>query len=76
MRNIEDLLYKCDGSRDGIKYAVVIRAFMWLLWMHRNEVCFKGKVKTIALLASDVRALAFLWYKNRGKQVSDVQWDV
>ncbi|KAL4580407.1 hypothetical protein LXL04_016598 [Taraxacum kok-saghyz] len=52
IQHIDELIFKGVGGSDCSKYAAVTRAFMWLLWMHRNDVCFKGKGKPVAMLAT------------------------
>ena len=66
--SIDDLLNpQGHRGRDALNYEVTIRAFLWTIWLVRNEICFKGKVKCINQMYSDVRALSVFWLKHRGK---------
>ena len=64
--SIEDLLSKHgQRGRDAMKYEVLISAFLWNLWLLRNDICFNGKVKCIAQLYTDVMALFNFWMNHR-----------
>ncbi|KAL4560225.1 hypothetical protein LXL04_032375 [Taraxacum kok-saghyz] len=72
--NVDDLVMGHRGTAAD-RYEVVVHAFMWVLWLHRNELIFKGQVKGMAQLVSEVRALSFEWYKNRGKCHSSIDYN-
>ena len=56
----------CKSKEEATKVAVVVRAFLWIIWCNRNDVCFKGKLSCIALIASEVITVSSFWQKNRG----------
>lgn len=53
---------------------VTSRAFLWI-WMYRNDLVFKDKTKRPNILAYEVKALAFLWFKSRAKWDRDLLWE-
>ncbi|KAL4577258.1 hypothetical protein LXL04_013363 [Taraxacum kok-saghyz] len=65
--NIDCLLNLFNGHKEGQRYQVLIRAFMWGIWSLRNEINFRGKVCIPTIVASDIRAQTTLWLKCRSK---------
>ncbi|XP_022018943.2 uncharacterized protein LOC110918975 [Helianthus annuus] len=60
----------------GIKKEVfkgIIRIVVWCIWKARNKKRFEGKEARIGDIINDVKALGFLWFKNRGK-CKNVEW--
>ena len=67
--SVDDLFAGQRRADVAAKIDVVIRAYMWVLWLHRNAVCFKCDVKGIAQLVSEVRAISFDWCKNKRETI-------
>ncbi|KAL4562828.1 hypothetical protein LXL04_026859 [Taraxacum kok-saghyz] len=70
-RNIEELVVggsdQTWSEEDKIKYVVMIRAFLWIIWCNRNAVRFQGKIKTAPILGSKVLLTSSLWLRTRSK---------
>ncbi|XP_076918970.1 uncharacterized protein LOC143579598 [Bidens hawaiensis] len=50
-------------------YAVCL-ATLWCLWKSRNDIVYNGVMITVESVVEDVKALSFLWVKNRAKSSS------
>ncbi|XP_022020167.1 uncharacterized protein LOC110920252 [Helianthus annuus] len=71
---IKDLLTLheiCSGSAKKIKalYAVIL-VTLWNIWKSRNEAVFQQKIPNTTKILDEIKALAYLWVKNRSKLVS------
>ncbi|XP_021975560.1 uncharacterized protein LOC110870691 [Helianthus annuus] len=76
--DIKDLLtvhMVSAGPRKKIKalYAIILVTF-WSIWKSRNELVFKQKEPSLAKSLDEVKAMAFLWVKNRSKMAS-LTWE-
>ncbi|XP_076935340.1 uncharacterized protein LOC143601958 [Bidens hawaiensis] len=47
---------------------------LWCLWRARNALLFEGKVANLCNVVGEIKALSFLWVKNRGKSAG-LTWE-
>ena len=62
----------CKSSADRNTYEVILRAFLWVIWCNRNNICFSSSIANIHSLVFEVKNFAFLWLKARSKFGKDV----
>ncbi|XP_022018936.1 uncharacterized protein LOC110918968 [Helianthus annuus] len=76
--DIKDLLVLhgfSPGSRKRKKtlYAIILVA-IWSIWKMRNEVTFGQAIPNTTKVLDEVKSMAFLWVKNRSKEVT-LSWE-
>ena len=54
------------GIKKEVLYGIIIIT-CWRVWKARNEKIFNGTDTDVVRLVADIKALGFLWYKNRFK---------
>ncbi|KAJ0856584.1 putative reverse transcriptase zinc-binding domain-containing protein [Helianthus annuus] len=51
----------------------IVRIGVWCVWKARNKARFENKEIRIDEIINEVKALGFLWFKNRSK-CKDIEW--
>ena len=78
MNNTRDimLLYKhAKGGKWGKKIVQgIVLVSLWSIWKARNEKTFMGAEPKVNLVIGSIKALSFLWLKNRSK-FNDLLWE-
>ncbi|XP_021997739.1 uncharacterized protein LOC110894818 [Helianthus annuus] len=66
----------CSGASSKKKKVLhaVILVTMWSLWKLRNETVFSQSNPNTTKILDEIKAMAFLWVKNRSKMVS-LSWE-
>ncbi|XP_022042128.1 uncharacterized protein LOC110944789 [Helianthus annuus] len=65
----------CPGSRKKKKALnAIFLVTVWSIWKARNEVLFRSTQPSVSKVLEEVKALAFLWVKNRSKEAS-MTWE-
>ena len=55
-----------SGIKKEVLHGIIIIT-SWRLWRARNEKIFNGLDTNVVKLVADIKALGYLWYKNRYK---------
>ncbi|XP_076939869.1 uncharacterized protein LOC143608822 [Bidens hawaiensis] len=76
--SIRDLLaiykyVKFPRKKTKMFHAICLVSF-WCLWKVRNDIVFNGKMVSVVNLVGDIKALSYLWVKNRSGEMS-ISWD-
>ncbi|MFS7961753.1 hypothetical protein Hanom_Chr08g00718811 [Helianthus anomalus] len=73
-----DLVYLHSNVRgsDRWKKAIylVMQAVVWCTWRARNELVFNQKQPRIGRVIEEIKAISFLWFKNRARMVA-LTWE-
>ncbi|XP_022003660.1 uncharacterized protein LOC110901119 [Helianthus annuus] len=65
----------CSGSSTKKKVIhAVILVTIWSLWKLRNESVFRHSLPHTTKILDEIKAMAYLWVKNRAKTVS-LTWE-
>lgn len=59
-------------NKKEILYGILMVA-CWRIWKARNEKVFNQTTRNVVEIVSDVKALSYLWFRNRGRN-SVVDW--
>lgn len=69
--HVKDVVLLHDQDRGSATRKAVLHGIVvitcWRLWKARNEKVFNGVDPNVVTLVADIKALGFLWYKNRFK---------
>ncbi|KAJ9543652.1 LOW QUALITY PROTEIN: hypothetical protein OSB04_023359 [Centaurea solstitialis] len=55
--------------------ALIMAAFLWTMWMHRNNKMFKGIMRKEKYICSDIQFLAFQRIRCRTKYGDVIKWE-
>ncbi|XP_076906324.1 uncharacterized protein LOC143562392 [Bidens hawaiensis] len=61
-------------KRKAKAFNVVCLMTIWCIWSARNALLFEGKPLNINNVVGEIKALSFLWVKNRGRNAS-LTWE-
>ncbi|XP_035840266.1 uncharacterized protein LOC110913908 [Helianthus annuus] len=67
---IDDLPYT-NKKKEILRGIIAIAC--WQIWKARNERVFNGLAINVVRIVSDVKSLAYLWFKSRHKEGS-IDW--
>ncbi|XP_076916199.1 uncharacterized protein LOC143575815 [Bidens hawaiensis] len=77
IRDIFELYKFINVSKRKVKmFHAVCLVSVWCLWKARNDIVFNGMAVTAETVVGDIKALGYLWIKNRsgGSSLSWEDW--
>ncbi|XP_076917000.1 uncharacterized protein LOC143576894 [Bidens hawaiensis] len=77
IRDILELYKFIKGSKRKAKFFhAVCMVSVWCLWKARNDIVFNGMAITVEIVVGNIKALGYLWVKNRsgGSSLSWEDW--
>ena len=62
------------SAKDKIMSEVLIQAYTWLIWKHRNAMIFNNVPFNPLKVANDIQAVVFNWIRYRSSLVCNGSW--
>lgn len=63
-------------KQKGRRIRCILAAYIWNIWMHRNQLIFRGKVENCNVIAEKIKVTAFQWIRCRGRSFDNLSWDI
>ncbi|XP_076936944.1 uncharacterized protein LOC143604309 [Bidens hawaiensis] len=74
---VESYKYSKFSKRKAKAFHAVCLVTLWCLWKARKDMVHNGSIVTVGNVVEEVKALSYLWVKNRssGSSLSRSDWE-
>lgn len=63
------------NGKVGTALKTVMKAYIWVIWRHRNQAVFHSKLIVVNSIVSDIKSFTFTWIKCRTKLGPRLLWE-